>query len=242
MSSRSFASAPVRPAKRPSEKPGPGTGDAARLGAVLLAAGSARRMGGPNKLLMRIDGEPLVRRTLRALQCAPIGHLVVVLGRDAQRVRIELDTFPVRAFCRVEVGCDQQVSVDAGLRALPAGLDAIVIALADQPLVDRDDLRWLLARWRELPPGSAAIPCWQGARGNPVVIPGAMREPVLEAGPAIGCRGWLAAHPEQVVRLDAPNDHFVVDVDTVQDLERLAARGVKIEASLQVLADERSRR
>jgi len=206
----------------------PAVHEAARLGAVLLAAGSAVRMGGPNKLLMHIDGEPLVRRSLRALQRVPIGHLVVVLGRDAQRVRIELDTFPVRAFCRVEVGCDQQVSVDAGLRALPAGLDAIVIALADQPLVDTDDLRWLLARWRELPEGSAAIPFHRGTRGNPVVIAGTMRELVLEAGPATGCRGWLAAHPEHVHRIETPNDHFVVDLDTPGDIAKLASRGIHV--------------
>ncbi|HEY0879812.1 MAG TPA: nucleotidyltransferase family protein [Zeimonas sp.] len=206
----------------------PAADDAARLGAVLLAAGSAVRMGGPNKLLIRIDGEPVVRRALRVLQRVPIGHLVVVLGRDAQRVRVELDTFPVRAFCRVEVGCDQQVSVDAGLRALPEGLDAIVIALADQPLVDEEDLRWLLERWRALPEGSAAIPFHHGARGNPVVIPGAMREPVLQAGSAIGCRGYLAAHPEQVHRIETPNDHFVVDLDTPADAARLAQRGLRL--------------
>lgn len=207
----------------------PAAHEAARLGAVLLAAGSAVRMGGPNKVLMRIDGEPLVRRSLRTLQRVPIGHLVVVLGRDAQRVRVELDTFPVRAFCRVEVGCDQQVSVDAGLRALPEGLDAIVIALADQPLVDTDDLRWLLAHWRALPDDSAAIPFHRGARGNPVVIAGTMREPVIEAGPAIGCRGWLAAHPERVHRVETPNDHFVVDLDTPDDIATLKSRGVEVE-------------
>lgn len=208
----------------------PAPPDPARLGAVLLAAGSAVRMGGPNKLLMRIDGEPLVRRSLRTLQRVPIGHLVVVLGRDAQRVRIELDTFPVRAFCRVEVGCDQQVSVDAGLRALPEGLDAIVLALADLPLLETDDLRWLLARWRELPAGSAAIPFHGGARGNPAVIAGAMREPVLAAGPAAGgCRGWLAAHPQKVHRIETPNDHFVVDLDTPEDAARLAQRSIVVE-------------
>ena len=202
---------------------------AGRVGAVLLAAGSSVRMGGPNKLLMRIDGEPLVRRSLRTLQAVPIGHLVVVLGRDAQRVRVELDTFPVRTFCRVEEGCDQQRSVDAGLRALPDGLDAIVIALADQPLLDTDDLRWLLERWRELPAGSALIPFSDGVRGNPVVIPGSIRSEVLELGPAIGCRGWLAANPGRVVRVDAPNDHFVVDLDRPDDVRRLVARGVPVD-------------
>ncbi len=201
----------------------------ARIGVVLLAAGRSERMGGPNKLLMRIDGEPLVRRMLRTLQAVPIGHIVVVLGRDAQAVRVVLDALPVRAFCRAPEGSDQQVSVDAGLRALPAGLDAILIALADQPLLDAGDLRWMIDRWSGLPRGSALVPVFEGRRGNPVIIDGSMREPVLAAGPAIGCRGYLEANRGQVHRVEAPNDHFVIDVDTARDIDELAARGVLLE-------------
>ncbi len=186
-------------------------------------------MGGPNKLLMRIDGEPLVRRAARTLQQVPIGHIVVVLGRDAQAVRISLNELPVRAFCRVPEGCDQQVSVDAGLRALPDGLDAIVIVLCDQPLLDADDLRWLIGQWQRLERGSALVPTFDGRRGNPVVIDGSMREPVLEGGPAVGCRGFLEANPSRVHRVAAPNDHFVVDIDTRADIASLVARGIRLE-------------
>lgn len=186
-------------------------------------------MGGPNKLLMRVDGEPLVRRFARMLQQVPFGHIVVVLGRDAQAVRISLNELPVRAFCRVPEGCDQQVSVDAGLRALPSGLEAIAIVLCDQPLLEVDDLRWLVAEWRRLGSGHALVPTFDGQRGNPVVIDGAMREPVLVGGPAIGCRGFLAANPSRVHRVAAPNDHFVVDLDTAADVAAVQARGLRLE-------------
>lgn len=202
--------------------------EASRLGAVLLAAGSAVRMGGPNKLLTLVDGEPLVRRTLRALQRVPVGHLAVVLGRDARQIRMQLDTFPVRAFCRVTPGCDLQVSVDAGLRALPSGLDAIVLMLADQPLVGTGDLRSLLGQWQQAPAGSAVIPFHRGMRGNPVIIAGDIREPVLAAGPVPGCRGWLAANPQRVQRIESANDHVLVDLDTPEDIERLRQRGMSV--------------
>ncbi len=41
---------------------------AARFGVVLLAAGEGARMGGVAKCLIRIDGEPLIHRSLRAMQ------------------------------------------------------------------------------------------------------------------------------------------------------------------------------
>ncbi|MGA0795601.1 MAG: NTP transferase domain-containing protein, partial [Quisquiliibacterium sp.] len=56
---------------------------ASRPAAVLLAAGFASRMRGIVKLLLEIDGEPLVRRTLRVLHEAGVGDVVVVLGHHA---------------------------------------------------------------------------------------------------------------------------------------------------------------
>lgn len=199
-----------------------------RVGAVLLAAGRSLRMGGPNKLLVTIDGEPMVRRALRTLQAVPLDPVVVVHGSVA--VRAALEGLPAYASCTAPPSADQQVSVDAGLRALPDGLDAILIMLSDQPLLDADDLRWLIDRWRRLPRGGAVVPVFEGRRGNPVIIDGAMRAPILAAGPSTGARGHLAAHPALVHRVEAPNDHFVVDVDTVDDLGRLAARGLRTSA------------
>jgi len=206
-------------------------GDAgARIGAVLLAAGRSTRMGGPDKLLATIDGEPMVRRALRTLQAVPLAPIAVVLGaapRAAEAVQAALAGLPAYVACTAPESADQQVSVDAGLRALPPDLDAIVVMLSDQPLLDAADLRWLIAQWRALPRGCAAVPVFRGRRGNPVILDRAMRAPILAAGPSTGARGHLAGHPERVRRVEVPNDHYVVDVDTTDDLARLAERGVR---------------
>lgn len=198
-----------------------------RAGAVLLAAGRSTRMGGPNKLLLEFDGEPMVRRALRTLQAVPLEPIVVVLGPAADAVRAALEGLPACATCNAPQAEDHQVSVDAGLRALTAPVDAIVIMLADQPLLDAHDLRWLLAQWHACARGGALVPVFAGRRANPVIVDAALRAPILEAGPTVGARGYLAAHPALVHRVEAPNDHFVVDVDTVDDLARLAERGLR---------------
>ncbi|HPA91472.1 MAG TPA: NTP transferase domain-containing protein, partial [Quisquiliibacterium sp.] len=81
-----MSAAPDRPqggASDTPDAPAAGTG----LAAVLLAAGEARRMQGINKLLLEIDGVPLVRRSARMLVRAGIEDIVVVLGHQADRVR-----------------------------------------------------------------------------------------------------------------------------------------------------------
>ncbi len=61
------------------------------IGGVLLAAGSSRRMGDVNKLLVEIEGEPLVRRAARAMLDGGIMDLVVVTGHQHEDVVAALD-------------------------------------------------------------------------------------------------------------------------------------------------------
>ncbi|MGD9942689.1 MAG: NTP transferase domain-containing protein [Burkholderiaceae bacterium] len=213
-----------------------------RVGAVLLGAGRASRMGGPNKLLLSVDGEPMIARAARALARFAPDDWVVVLGRDADEVEAAVAQAlagsgaeaarrqpplppPPPRWCRVAAGLEQPASVVAGLHALSPALDAVLIMLGDQPLLDDEDLRWLLAQWRRLPPGSALVPCRGAQRGNPVVFDAALRDAMLAAA---SVRGFLDAQPQRVHRVEAPNDHFVFDVDTPADLQRLAGLGYRV--------------
>ncbi|GGR21651.1 nucleotidyltransferase family protein [Deinococcus ruber] len=113
---------------------------------VLLAAGSSRRLGQPKQLLM-LAGQPLVRRSTRALLDArPSGGVLVVVppGPLGQQVRSALDGLDVRfAECPApELGISE--SFRAALAALPPDTDAAYFALADMPLVSAAMHRQLL--------------------------------------------------------------------------------------------------
>lgn len=115
----------------------------ARVAAVLLAAGASTRMG-RNKLLMDIEGEPMVRRAAqRALDagCAPV---VVVTGHDATRVRDALAGLDVTLAASSDPRGPTSASLHAGLRVLPATTDAAVVLLADMVQVSASMIRTLL--------------------------------------------------------------------------------------------------
>ena len=57
-----------------------------RIGAVLLAAGEGRRMGGVAKPLIRLRGVPLISRQLVALSGAGVDEVVVVTGHARKAV------------------------------------------------------------------------------------------------------------------------------------------------------------
>ncbi|MDD5200138.1 MAG: 2-C-methyl-D-erythritol 4-phosphate cytidylyltransferase [Terrimicrobiaceae bacterium] len=113
-----------------------GADDAAPLSAVIVAAGSSRRMGF-DKILTPLGGEPLIRHTVRAFeQCAAVRGIVIVCARDRDAdVRAALaDARKIAAI--VPGGEARQESVWNGLEALAdSSAEFVAVHDAARPLV-----------------------------------------------------------------------------------------------------------
>ena len=115
------------------------------IGAVLLAAGAGSRLGGRPKSLLELGGVPLIRRQLIALSGAGVDEVVVVLGHHAALIEPAVLEFPVTLVRNPSPDDGQPSSVVTGLRALGPRLDAVIVALADQPLIQSQDVVALIA-------------------------------------------------------------------------------------------------
>ncbi len=192
--------------------------------AVLLAAGLSSRMEGAHKLLLPVDGEPAVRRVVRALVDAKPQEIVVVTGFNARAVFDALEGLPVRFQSNPRYRDGQMTSVAAGVAALLAPCDAVMICLADQVLLDGDDYRELVAAYEAMPHGSILVPMYEGQRGNPVVFAASYAPEVVNGHVNPGCRKLIAEHGDEVFVHAATHDRFVVDMDTPDDYARIMAR------------------
>lgn len=104
--------------------------------AIIVAAGSSRRMGF-NKLLAPIGGEPVLRRTIGVFQkCAAIDEIIVVTS-DA--LRMEVDVWRACGAEKVTQiitgGAERHLSVHAGLRALNPACDIVAVHDGARPLI-----------------------------------------------------------------------------------------------------------
>ncbi len=195
-----------------------------RFAAVVLAAGLSRRMGAPNKLLLALGGEPLIARTVRTVLHTGFEQIVVVLGHQAEEVARALQPLGVAMVHNPDYASGQVSSVRAGLAVLRPPLDAVMICLGDQPLLEVADLGALKRAYRERPHGSILVPRYGEQRGNPVVIDWPSACETLERGTNYGCRNFLDENPERVFHWPAPNEHFVRDVDLPADYQALLVR------------------
>jgi molybdenum cofactor cytidylyltransferase len=194
------------------------------VGAVLLAAGEARRLGGQPKPLLQLAGVPLIRRNLVALSGAGIDEVAIVLGHRADEVEAAVRDFPVTVVRNPHYAQGQATSVRAGLAGLRGKLDAILIALADQPLITTDDVTALIGAYKKRESGAVLVPYVGGERANPIVLDAALRDDVLAGDLNFGCRQWIAQHPDRIARFDTDNRHYCVDIDTLEDLQQFEQR------------------
>jgi CTP:molybdopterin cytidylyltransferase MocA len=190
------------------------------IGGVLLAAGAGRRMGGRPKALLELGGVPLVLRQLIALSDAGVDELVIVLGHHAQQILPVIEHFPLTVVHNPRPDDGQVSSQRLGLAALNPRLDAVLIALADQPLIGEQDITSLIGAFKKRPEGTAVVvPRVAGQPGNPVIFSDAVREQILAGEGDVGCRQWRSANPRAVHHFDTESQRFIVDLDTPEDVE-----------------------
>lgn len=202
------------------------------IGAVLLAAGAGSRLGGRPKALLELGGVPLIVRQLVALSGAGVDEVVVVLGHHADAIEAAVRPFPITLARNPRPDDGQATSVRIGLAALSPRLDAVMVALADQPLIDAQDVTALIGAFKKRAEGGVAaamvVPRVRtedggSAPGNPVIFDAALRDEWLAGAADLACRRWRLAHPERVRWFDTDNRRYRIDIDTPEDIERFTA-------------------
>ena len=105
-------------------------------GAVIVAAGSASRMQGIDKVMAELSGEPMILRTVRAFQNSEVIREIVVVTRPdlIDRVKSLCNGFS-KVTAVVEGGADRPESVKNGLAALSAKVRLAAIQDGARPLV-----------------------------------------------------------------------------------------------------------
>src|SRR3954471_8438778 len=106
-----------------------------RIAGIVLAAGLSSRMG-TNKMLLRVGGTSLLRRTIGTALAARLDPLLVVLGHESERALVEISDLPVTPVQNPEYSQGMNTSLRAGARALPDDAAGAVVLLGDMPLVD----------------------------------------------------------------------------------------------------------
>ncbi|MGH7128434.1 MAG: nucleotidyltransferase family protein [Planctomycetaceae bacterium] len=185
--------------------------------AVVLAAGAGSRFGA-QKLVQEYRGAALVRRAMGLAEAACGERSVLVTGHAWKAV---FDASgPLRGFLVLNNGYREGIasSIVSGVRAVRHVADAILLLLADQPLVTAAHLRTVLARWeasREVIVATA----FSGTAGPPALLPAHYFDRLLALRGDRGARAIIAGAGARLRTV--PFGPAAVDVDRPDDLVKL---------------------
>jgi molybdenum cofactor cytidylyltransferase len=181
------------------------------VAAAVLAAGAGSRFTGHvHKLLAPFRGRPLVLWAVEQALAAGLDETIVITGAAAVEALLPA---AVAVVPNPDWEQGQATSLQAAVAYSRAvGHDAIVVGLADQPLIPSS--AWVAVAGAG---GALAVATYGGQRGNPVRVGAEAWDLLPQAGDA-GARILMAERPELVTEVACVGNP--ADVDTLEDLER----------------------
>jgi molybdenum cofactor cytidylyltransferase len=202
---------------------------AAKVAAIVLAAGRSSRMGALNKLLVGVNGKPMLRHVLDAVLAAGIAPAIVVTGHEHERIAAALQGLSVTLVHNADYARGLSTSLKTGLAAVPDSADAALICLGDMPCVTAGDIRKLIGAFVPHDSRTIVVPTRKGKRGNPVLWARQFFAEMQGVTGDVGARHLIDAHPESVAEIEMAGDGVLTDIDTPEALVRLG-QNAKIEA------------
>jgi molybdenum cofactor cytidylyltransferase len=193
------------------------------IAALVLGAGRSSRMGGPNKLLEKIGGRPLVRIVVEAALASRARPVLVVTGHQRERVEAALAGLPVTFVHNPHFAEGLGTSLKAGIAALPAQADGAVVCLGDMPQVDGALIDRLLGAFDPDKGALVVIPTIEGKRGNPVVWSRRFFPDLMAVEGDVGARHLIGRYAEAVAEVPLSGNAALTDVDTPEALEAVKA-------------------
>jgi molybdenum cofactor cytidylyltransferase len=191
------------------------------VAALVLAAGRSARMRGPNKLLLEIDGCPMLARVVDTILATAARPVLVVTGHQADAVRAALGDREVRFAHNAQHAEGIGASIRAGARALEPALDGVLVCLGDLPDLCTGSIEALLSAFA---PERICVPVHGGRRGHPVLFGRRFLPELARLAGDRGARSILAAHPQAVCEVPVADEGVALDVDSADQLERARGR------------------
>lgn len=183
-----------------------------RVYVILLAAGTSTRMGGADKLRLRIGEKTLLEHSVLAATEARVGTVVVVTGADDYRDLLE--GHEVRSVVNRDFSKGMAASIRAGVGACPSDASAYGILPGDMPFVRPETIRTLAGA---VGVDRIVAPMHKGRQGHPVYFSSVYRDELLSLDGDVGARSIVVAHESSVLYVETDDDGVLRDIDSPKD-------------------------
>jgi len=184
--------------------------------AILLASGYSRRLH-TDKLLLDLDGRPVIDYIMAAIESCPFAQKLLV-QRSERYTELGLQ-HGFRSLTNPSAALGQSSSVRIGAENCRTD-SAFMFFVGDQPYLTTDIIARLLHVHAEYP-DDIIVPTNRQRYQNPVIFPVAFRRQLLTIEGDQGGRTIIKSHPERVRTVPFDDELAFQDIDTTEDYQFL---------------------
>jgi len=184
---------------------------------IILAAGESTRFGKPKQLLTW-KGKSFIRHVVEAAMQAVLQPVVMVLGAEADKVKNELDGYPINIIINQEWNSGQASSIVTGISSVMGQCGAALFLLSDMPQISADIINRCL-KFQKYYDFTILAPRIHGQPGNPAMFDKRCFNDLQNLHGDAGGRQLFNRYP--VTWLDFEDSMLTFDVDSPEDYQRL---------------------
>ncbi|MBV6625846.1 MAG: nucleotidyltransferase family protein [Rivularia sp. (in: Bacteria)] len=187
---------------------------------IILAAGKASRMGKPKQLLT-YQGSNLISHAVKTGLNSICEHVVVVLGGYKEKIKPHINKLPVQIVENPHWETGMSSSIRAGIVAINQNnpnLDAVIIALADQPLISETVFNQLIHKYQETR-NKIVASAYDDIIGVPALFNCALFPELMQLKGDKGAKALMREYQDELLTIEIPE--AAIDIDTPDDYEKL---------------------
>jgi molybdenum cofactor cytidylyltransferase len=176
---------------------------------------------GAFKPLLSFGPKTVIETCIDNLRGGGVEAVVVVLGQGphADKLKLHLMNAGVVFANNPDPESEMSASIASGVRALPAGIQAVIINPADHAAVPPEVVATLISEWKL---GAQLVkPTWKDRGGHPVLIDLSFRDELLRLNPKGGLKTFFTDRQDQVKRVAVASNYIARDMDTWDDYAAL---------------------
>ena len=188
-----------------------------KIAVTILAAGGSTRMGELNKLLLLIDGKPMIYSVCRMVLDAKVNQIILVTGYQNNKVEKSIPKGINKIVYNKNWESGMMSSIYAGMSKLEKDVDGNMIVLGDMPLISTMTINKIIGEFNKHNGNYIVYPMYDNRQANPVIFPRKYFSEILNSKGDKGCKKVLKKYPGDAVGIPINSDEVIIDCDTRDD-------------------------
>jgi len=190
---------------------------------VVLAAGRSTRTK-ENKLLLKLNGETLIRHVVKTATRSNADEVIVVLGYEAEKVKQQLLRLQCKLVLNENYLKGQSESVKIGLAAVSSNAEAVMVLPADVALIDQQTINKVIDEYRRSK-NPIVIASHKHQSGHPILLDRVLFPEISQVDEdTLGLKAVINRHRAEVKYVEVGTENPLIDIDTQEEFDRYFRR------------------